>query len=86
MNKTLIIFIVILIMSLCSIAYARRSGHQPPHKPPQEAIDACSNKSETHSCDFVTPHGDTITGTCEVIQNQLACKPEGGPPPPSGQK
>lgn len=86
MKTILAVLMVIAIMSLSSLAYARGSGNRPPHTPPQEAIDACSNKGESDSCDFVSPHGDTITGTCAMIQNQLACKPEGGPPPPSGQK
>lgn len=85
MKTMLTVLIIIVIMSLSSTGYARGSGNRPPHSPPQEAIDACSSKSETDTCEFVSPHGDTIIGTCAKIQNQLACKPEGGPPPPSGQ-
>ena len=43
--------------------------------PPQEAIDACSSLSAGASCS-VGPG----SGTCQNIQNQLACVPEGGPP------
>jgi len=47
--------------------------------PPQQAIDACSGVSEGDACEFTAPHG-TITGTCMLIEGQLACVPEGGPP------
>ena len=85
MKTMLIVLIVLVIMSLSSPVYAFRHGNRPSHSPPQEAIDVCINKSEPDTCKFVSPHGDTITGTCEMIQNQLACKPEVGPPPQSGQ-
>jgi hypothetical protein len=47
--------------------------------PPQQAINACSSQSENSSCQFTTPHG-TVSGVCLMIQSQLACAPEGGPP------
>jgi len=52
----------------------------PPGGPPQEAIDACTGLSAGTTCS-VGPG----SGTCETIQNQLACVPEGGPPPGGGQ-
>ena len=42
--------------------------------PPEEAISACSNKSEGVSCSFPAPHG-TVTGTCRSIQGVTACVP-----------
>ncbi len=56
----------------------------PGGSPPTEAVDACSGQSEGATCQFTTPHGE-ITGTCAQIEQQLACVPEGGPPPPPGQ-
>jgi hypothetical protein len=44
--------------------------------PPQEAIDACSGLSAGATCS-VGPGN----GTCTNLQSQLACVPEGGPPP-----
>jgi len=59
------------------------SPQGPQGGPPQEAIDACSGLSVGATCS-VGPG----SGTCENIQNQLACVPEGGPPgghgPPPG--
>jgi hypothetical protein len=51
----------------------------PGGPPPQEAIDACSGGSEGGTCEFMAPHGK-ITGTCRLIEGQLACVPAGGPP------
>jgi hypothetical protein len=48
--------------------------------PPQEAISACSGLSENATCAVTTPRGN-LTGTCMLIQSQLACVPQGGPPP-----
>lgn len=57
-------------------------GAQPPAggqggTPPQEAIDACSGKSESAGCSMNTPRG-TLTGTCRTPpgQSQLACIPQ----------
>jgi hypothetical protein len=52
-----------------------------PGTPPQEAIAACTDLSEGAPCSFQSPQGP-ISGTCRRIQDQLACVPEGGPPPP----
>ncbi len=46
--------------------------------PPQEAIDACDGKSDGDSVSFETPHGDTVSGTCAEINNQLVAVPENG--------
>ncbi len=56
----------------------RPQGGRPQGGPPQEALNACNGKRDSDACQFRAPHG-TITGTCQTIQNQLACVPEGGP-------
>jgi hypothetical protein len=44
--------------------------------PPQEAISACSGKSSGASCSFTSPHGDAISGTCQIPpSSSLACIP-----------
>ncbi|MCZ7582688.1 MAG: DUF1566 domain-containing protein [Deltaproteobacteria bacterium] len=48
--------------------------------PPQEAVDACDGNSESDECAFEGAGGETVTGTCEFIGEELACVPEGGPP------
>ena len=50
-------------------------GHGPGHgRPPAEAINACSGKSEGDSCGFHAPHG-TVSGVCHDIQGEFACLP-----------
>jgi hypothetical protein len=58
------------------------TGGQSPMggTPPQEAISACSGLSENATCTVATPQG-TLNGTCMLIQSQLACVTQGGPPP-----
>jgi len=40
--------------------------------PPQPAINACNSLSEGSNCSFQMPNG-TISGSCGVIENKLAC-------------
>jgi len=56
-------------------------GGSPPAggTPPQEAIDACDGTCTGCACQFETPRG-TVEGTCQTIQGQSACVPQGGPP------
>ena len=44
--------------------------------PPQEALNACSGKSEGNSCSFVSPRGAGISGTCQMTpSSSFACVP-----------
>jgi protein CpxP len=56
-----------------------RPSDLPPREPPQEIVDACNGKRAGDACEFVMLRGDTKTGTCQMIQNRLACAPEGSP-------
>lgn len=42
--------------------------------PPQEAVTACSGKSDGASCSFSIPRG-SISGSCRSIQSNMACVP-----------
>ncbi|MDC0335596.1 DUF1566 domain-containing protein [Pseudodesulfovibrio sp.] len=46
--------------------------------PPQEAFDACDNKSQGDACTVQTPHG-TLKGLCSDMSDGTVCVPEGGP-------
>jgi len=46
--------------------------------PPQPAIEACSSSSQGAACSFTTPNG-AINGSCQLIQQQLACVPANKP-------
>ena len=57
----------------------KRPERGRPPQPPQEAIDACNGKSDGTTCEFTSPHGNAITGTCQTIQSQSACVPSNRP-------
>ncbi len=50
---------------------------------PPEAVNACSSLSESSSCRFQAPDGNTISGVCALIEAELACAPGDGTPPPN---
>jgi len=54
-----------------------RHGHGKRHAPPAEALDACSDAEEGAACSFVGRRDREITGTCEILRDDLACVPEG---------
>ncbi|MEW6029097.1 MAG: DUF1566 domain-containing protein [Chloroflexota bacterium] len=46
--------------------------------PPQVAIDACAASTVGAACSFAAPNG-MVSGTCQLIQSQLACVPANHP-------
>jgi len=54
-----------------------RGRHQGP---PPEAYEACEGKSAGDTAQFVSPHGDTVTGVCELQGNRLVLRPDNPPP------
>ena len=52
-------------------------GHNGP---PPEAFTACEDKYAGDTAEFVSPHGDTVTGTCEEQGDQLVLRPDNPPP------
>jgi len=55
------------------------SGMDQGRRPPREAIDACSQSSSNARCEFVSPRGDTINGTCHSHGDTMACTPDHPP-------
>ena len=49
---------------------------EPGDSPPQEAIDACLGANQGNACQFTDLRGVQVSGTCRVIQEQLACFPQ----------
>jgi hypothetical protein len=45
-------------------------------RPPPEAIAACSGRASDAQCQFATPRGDSIVGTCRSPGGTLACVPD----------
>ena len=50
-------------------------------KPPQEAFDACKDKSEGATVTITMPNGANLSATCRMFEGQLAAAPDGPPPP-----
>ena len=50
----------------------------PMSGPPQTAINACATSSQSSACQFTTPKG-LLNGSCQFIQQQLACVPSNRP-------
>ena len=48
--------------------------------PPPEAYTACEGKSAGDIAEFVSPHGDTVCGTCEQEGDRLVLRPDNPPP------
>ena len=74
----------IAITSFGGGAFAQRNGRRH-HGPPPEAYTACEGKSAGDTAEFVSPHGDTVTGTCEYEQDseRLVLRPDN---PPEGKR
>ncbi|MEW6433945.1 MAG: hypothetical protein AB1730_20790 [Myxococcota bacterium] len=84
MTKSLFSAVVLLSgLALAQLGMGRGPG---PHRgPPPEAVQACANLQTGTACGF-TLNGQNVTGTCDTAPSgQVACRPEGLPPPPGGK-
>ncbi len=52
-----------------------------PPRPPQQAFDACQNKTSGAAVEMTTPDGKTIKAVCREMGGELVAVPEGAPPP-----
>ncbi|MEE9304083.1 MAG: hypothetical protein V3U84_09890 [Thiotrichaceae bacterium] len=89
-KKFIILSGISLLITMSNVATAKpENGGKGGHRgPPPEAIEACADKSETESCNFITPRDDKIEGTCIIPPHdraELICAPEGGPPHHGGE-
>ena len=50
------------------------------HGPPPEASTACEGKKAGDKAEFVSPHGDTVTGICVQEGDRLVLRPDTPPP------
>lgn len=73
------------LMTFITINSALAGQHDgPPGRggtmaPPQEAYEACKDKSEGDSVELTTPRGDTLKAVCRKIHDRLAAVPENMP-------
>ncbi len=74
-----------IIIAACALAFSALAnnraerGEGRPKSPPPEALEACIDKSVGDSVSFETRRGDTITGTCILLDEQLVAVPEDYP-------
>ena len=66
------------VIALGSQTFAKGPGgrHQGP---PPEAYTACEGKCAGDAAEFVSPHGDTVTGTCVQQGDRLVLRPDNPP-------
>ena len=68
------------VLIACVVVIPLSIRAQPERgRPPQEAIAICNGQSAGAACEFTSPRGDLINGTCQLVQNQLACVPQNRP-------
>ncbi len=84
--KTLkkITIITIVMLGICAaIGFGSDTEKPRPmgghNGPPPEAYTACENKNAGDIAEFVSPHGDTVTGTCEQQGDRLVLRPDNPP-------
>ena len=82
------VVIVLLGILIAVIGFETNSSSQEAgrrhHGPPPEAYTACEDKNAGDTAEFVSPHGDTVTGTCEQEGDRLVLRPDN--PPGGGRK
>jgi hypothetical protein len=93
MNITKKVSVIITLMGILITASAfgyddasherSEGGHQGP---PPEAYCACEDKNAGDTAEFVSPRGDTVTGTCEEERDgdRLVLRPDNPPEENSG--
>ena len=88
-KKTSIV-ITLLVIFIAIIAFGNDASSQETrrrrHGPPPEAYTACEGKNAGDKAEFVSPHGDTVTGTCEQQDDRLVLRPDNPPGGRSGRR
>ena len=77
--------IAIILSVFCAVSAFGADIDQQQHRgrhqgPPPEAYEACEGKSAGDTAEFVSPHGDTVTGVCELQGDRLVLRPDTPPP------
>ena len=81
-KKTSIV-ITLFVIFIAVMAFGNDASSQETrrrrHGPPPEAFNACEGKSVGDTAEFVSPRGDTVTGTCEQQGDRLVLRPDNPP-------
>jgi len=70
--------ILIAVIAFGSDAYSQETGRRH-HGPPPEAYTACDGKNAGDTAEFVSPHGDTVTGICVQEGDRLVLRTDRPP-------
>ena len=91
MKAIIKISIAFILLAICAFtnAFGNDASSQEHgrrhHGPPPEAYTACEGKNAGDTAQFVSPRGETVTGTCEQEGDRLVLRPD-HPKPRSGAK
>ena len=83
-NTMLAVLVLVGLIPAAGWANIQEAGRRRPPEPPQQAFDACLEKSEGTTVEMTTPQGGTMKAVCKTFGSRLAAVPEGGAPPPGG--
>ena len=83
------IIMTMVVLGICvAVASGSDSGTQRPRNghqgPPPEAYTACECKEAGDTAQFESPHGDIVTGSCEMEGDRLVLRPDHPPQNASG--
>jgi hypothetical protein len=78
--------ILIAVNAWGSDSSSQENDQRRHQGPPPEAYSACEGKSAGDTAEFVSPRGETVTGTCEMERDsdRLVLRPDNPPEGDSG--
>ena len=79
-NSTLLVGIFAAAGLTLATSNAFAQQRERPQGPPPEAIEACEGLAEGDSVSFESPHGDTLEGECQYMDDELVAVPKNGRP------
>ena len=81
MHLAKVLFVAAIFVSTSASLEAQQARGQGGHerRPPPEAFEACADKAQGDSVTFETRRGDSLSGTCEMIEDSLVAVPDNAP-------
>ncbi|MBU0945877.1 MAG: hypothetical protein KJ804_00345 [Proteobacteria bacterium] len=73
----MVLVMLLAMMSVSACANSDRGNRGGQQGPPPEAIKACEGKQEGDKVTFEGRGGESLSGTCQSVDDQLAAVPEG---------
>jgi hypothetical protein len=77
---------IFIAFSGFSYGAVAQEGGRRHHGPPPEAYTACEGMAAGDTAEFISPRGDTVTGTCEADGDRLVLRPDNPPPGHQGRR